>query len=154
MKFENSKTQKVAKHRNSKCDKIKNLKCDKTQNSNCGITQNSKYNNSKTQNVTKLKKIKMWQKSKTQNVMKLKNLKCDKTLNSKFDTLLWHRCYYRHRSRDALSPICGIFFIFFTSVRVLDFQASFEPLPSFDFIDLCECYDVIWLDMILHLMFK
>ena len=25
-------------------------------------------------------------------------------------TLLWHRCYYPHRSRDALSPVCGIFF--------------------------------------------
>ena len=24
-------------------------------------------------------------------------------------TLLWHRCYYAHRSRDALSPVCGIF---------------------------------------------
>ena len=21
----------------------------------------------------------------------------------------WYRCYYLHRSRDALSPICGIF---------------------------------------------
>ena len=26
-------------------------------------------------------------------------------------TLLWHRCYYPHRSRDALSPVCGIFFM-------------------------------------------
>ena len=25
-------------------------------------------------------------------------------------TLLWYRCYYPHRSRDALSPVCGIFF--------------------------------------------
>ena len=24
-------------------------------------------------------------------------------------TLLWRRCYYPHRSRDALSPVCGIF---------------------------------------------
>ena len=24
-------------------------------------------------------------------------------------TLLWHRCYYPHRLRDALSPVCGIF---------------------------------------------
>ena len=23
--------------------------------------------------------------------------------------LLWYRCYYPHRSRDALSPVCGIF---------------------------------------------
>ena len=25
--------------------------------------------------------------------------------------LLWHRCYYPHQSRGALSPICGIFFL-------------------------------------------
>ena len=28
-----------------------------------------------------------------------------------WSTLLWHRCYYPHRSRDALSPVCGIFLI-------------------------------------------
>ena len=27
-----------------------------------------------------------------------------------WSTLLWHWCYYPHRSRDALSPVCGIFF--------------------------------------------
>ena len=27
-----------------------------------------------------------------------------------WSTLLWYRCYYPHRSRDALSPVCGIFF--------------------------------------------
>ena len=26
-----------------------------------------------------------------------------------WSTLLWHLCYYPHRSRDALSPVCGIF---------------------------------------------
>ena len=26
-----------------------------------------------------------------------------------WSTLLWHRCYYPQRSRDALSPVCGIF---------------------------------------------
>ena len=26
-----------------------------------------------------------------------------------WSTLLWHWCYYPHRSRDALSPVCGIF---------------------------------------------
>ena len=25
-------------------------------------------------------------------------------------TLLWHQCYYPHRSRDSMSPVCGIFF--------------------------------------------
>ena len=28
-----------------------------------------------------------------------------------WSTLLWHRCYYPHRSRDALSPVCGIFWL-------------------------------------------
>ena len=28
-----------------------------------------------------------------------------------WSTLLWYRCYYPHRSRDALSPICGIFVV-------------------------------------------
>ena len=26
-----------------------------------------------------------------------------------WSTLLWYRCYYLHRSRDSLSPVCGIF---------------------------------------------
>ena len=26
-----------------------------------------------------------------------------------WSTLLWNRCYYPQRSRDALSPVCGIF---------------------------------------------
>ena len=26
-----------------------------------------------------------------------------------WSTLLWYRCYYPHRSRDSLSPVCGIF---------------------------------------------
>ena len=28
-------------------------------------------------------------------------------------TLLWYRCYYPHWSRDALSPVCGIFYQIF-----------------------------------------
>ena len=28
-----------------------------------------------------------------------------------WSTLLWHWCYYLHRSRDALSPVCGIFLL-------------------------------------------
>ena len=29
-----------------------------------------------------------------------------------WSTLPWYKCYYPHRSRDALSPVCGIFFLF------------------------------------------
>ena len=28
----------------------------------------------------------------------------------------WYWCYYPHRSRDALSPVCGIFLLFFDKV--------------------------------------
>ena len=28
-----------------------------------------------------------------------------------WSTLLWYRCYYPHRSRDALSPVCRIFIL-------------------------------------------
>ena len=31
-------------------------------------------------------------------------------LGYSWSTLLWYRCYYQHRSRDALSPVCGIFY--------------------------------------------
>ena len=31
-----------------------------------------------------------------------------------WSTLVWHRCYYPHRSRDALSPVCGIFTCYYT----------------------------------------
>ena len=30
-----------------------------------------------------------------------------------WSTLLWHRCYYPHWSRDALSPVCGILFYYY-----------------------------------------
>ena len=42
-----------------------------------------------------------------------------------WSTLLWYRCYYPHLSRDALSPVCGIFLlctvncILYTMYRVL-----------------------------------
>ena len=38
-------------------------------------------------------------------------------LGYSWSTLLWHRCYYPHRSRDALSPVCGIFFVYPISQR-------------------------------------
>ena len=45
-----------------------------------------------------------------------------------WSTLLWYRCYYPHRSRDALSPVCGIFlfsfFLNFISVVVFFLNMS------------------------------
>ena len=31
-----------------------------------------------------------------------------------WSTLLWYPCYYPHRLRDALSPVCRIFTLYFT----------------------------------------
>ena len=39
----------------------------------------------------------------------------NRVLGYSWSTLLWHRCYYLHRSRDALSPVCGIFLQMFTN---------------------------------------
>ena len=41
-------------------------------------------------------------------------------------TLLWYRCYYPHRSRDALSPVCKIFLICATirTRREIQFQSN------------------------------
>ena len=39
-----------------------------------------------------------------------------------WSTLLWYQCYYPHRSRDALSPACGIFS---THVSAQNVQAEF-----------------------------
>ena len=33
----------------------------------------------------------------------------NRVLGYSWSTLLWHRCYYPNWSRDALSPVCGIF---------------------------------------------
>ena len=33
----------------------------------------------------------------------------NRVLGYSWSTLLWHRCYYPHRSRDSVSPVCGIF---------------------------------------------
>ena len=37
------------------------------------------------------------------------SFKKKKVLGYCWSTLIWHRCYYPHRSRDTLSPVCGIF---------------------------------------------
>ena len=48
--------------------------------------------------------------------------KKNRVLGYSWSTLLWHRCYYPHRSRDALSPVCGIFIfhILWRETRALD----------------------------------
>ena len=44
----------------------------------------------------------------------------NRVLGYSWSTLPWHRCYYLHRSRDALlSPVCGIFSI--TSARTIKY---------------------------------
>ena len=43
----------------------------------------------------------------------------NRVLGYSWSTLLWHRCHYPHGLRDALSPVCGIFFLGF--LRFSDF---------------------------------
>ena len=42
-----------------------------------------------------------------------------------WSTLLWHRCYYPYRSRDALSPVCGIFLYIYIFLQ----QKDTWPMP-------------------------
>ena len=42
-----------------------------------------------------------------------------------WSTLLWHRCYYPHRSRDALSPVCGIFSTRESTLRLTGWSLSY-----------------------------
>ena len=42
---------------------------------------------------------------------------------------IWQRCYYPHRSRDALSPVCGIFYSPFSFF--LRFSCFFNIYPIF-----------------------
>ena len=50
-------------------------------------------------------------------------------------------CYYPHRSRDFVSPMCGIFFYFFIKIHIY-FQAMARAGGCLS--DLFELYDVIW----------
>jgi hypothetical protein len=56
-----------------------------------------------------------------------------------WSTLLWHRCYYPHRSRVALSPVCGIFF-----VTVSRWRGSGEALSRKLPIIETEAWDIIY----------
>ena len=57
-----------------------------------------------------------------------------------WSTLLWYRCYYPHRSRDALSPVCGIFVI-----KVLEmWEKQLIYVSTFLWISLYLAYTYIW----------
>ena len=45
----------------------------------------------------------------------------NRVLGYSWSTPLWHRCYYPHRSRDAFSPVCGIFFWTFHPIYIFFF---------------------------------
>ena len=70
-----------------------------------------------------------------------------------WSTLLWYRCYYPHRSRDALSPVCGIFLKdksrnLFKIVSVLR-SASVERLFVSRMRDFSWCSpETVWIDMV------
>ena len=53
-----------------------------------------------------------------------------------WSTLLWYRCYYPHRSRDALSPVCGIFQESFSTlgeVTHIQHVYKIEPLDHIEY---------------------
>ena len=70
--------------------------------------------------------------------------------------LIFIKSWYKNTYQFSLSQFHCLsnFVFFFTSVIRFNSQACFEPLPSFGFLDLCECYGIFWLYMRLHLMFK
>ena len=45
----------------------------------------------------------------------------NQVLGYSWSTLLWHQCYYPHRSRDALSPVCGIFSKYLHCKQIIKF---------------------------------
>ena len=53
-----------------------------------------------------------------------------------WSTLLWHRCYYPHRSRDALSPVCGIF-------AFTDFHSLLTPVMILQLFSIRRLYLLI-----------
>ena len=50
-----------------------------------------------------------------------------------WSTLLWHRCYYPHRSRDALSPVCGIFLLAPSLTPILLASTRWQESVKVDF---------------------
>ena len=55
------------------------------------------------------------------------------TSQNRMSTLLCHRCYYPHRSRDALSPVCGIFLWQLFSILTMSFFLAFFAI-SFELV--------------------
>ena len=57
-----------------------------------------------------------------------------RVLGYSWSTLLWHRCYYPHRLRDSVFPVCRIFFLWFknlaasitTNHRVITYILNFR----------------------------
>ena len=90
IKLKNSKyyrTQKLQLWQNSECDKTQNLyknlklKIWKLKNKNVTKHRNLKFYKIKKKEMWPISKTKIWQHSKSQNMIKLKNYKCDKTQN-------------------------------------------------------------------------
>ena len=57
-------------------------------------------------------------------------------LGYSWSTLLWHRCYYPHRSRDSVSPVCGIFSLYFRLIKlsfILPCKSECQPIVQNSF---------------------
>ena len=53
----------------------------------------------------------------------------------------------------TVSFVSVIFLLYFRKTTGFPIFFWTSP-PPFSFLDLCDCYNIIWLDMILHIMFK
>ena len=90
----------------------------------------------------------------------------NRVLGYSWSTLLWHRCNYLYRSRDALSPVCGIlkflfinfFFIFFLIMAryrlnstnyVLKLPKKPQKVPTFNQITLSTLTLLSWTTVLL-----
>ena len=65
-------------------------------------------------------------------------------LSLPWSTLLWHRCNYPHRSRDSVSPVCGIFLSVFLIIKFYLLPCFILPLFPF-------CHIILILKNISHI---
>ena len=121
--WQHSKNQIVTKLKNFNCEKLKNSNCDKTQ--KLKMSQNSK-----SQIVTKLKNSKCdklnfgtklilwqhfkraltpWQRGQPMRCSQGSFLRFSRCFINAQGVFQWYRCFYPHRSRESVSPVCGIF---------------------------------------------
>ena len=105
----------------------------KLKKSNCAKTQTQIVTKLKKSNSDKTQKLKLWQNSNfdTSQIgtkMKLwQNWNCNGTqIVTKLKLKKMYRSYYPHRSRDSMSPVCGIFILLSVGIYIRKDQITIE----------------------------